>query len=667
VKTILLIDDDMHFSDLMAEVLTRRGYRVLHARGGREATHVVGVEQVELVMVDGLLPDTDGITWIAGLRASHHDLPVVFVSSFWRDLASFQRLTNDLGVSLVVPKPVVPSALADQIDSLLGRVRPSPTRSAEFREAMALMRANFALELPAKVRRLSQAVIRARRSPASAFLVEEARGHAHRLRGTAGTYGFREVGERAGEAEDAIISAGQAPQEEDRWTTVDAAVERLGEACHHADQPAAVPRPGYVPMAAATTRVLVVDSDPRFREQAAEVGRQQLLAVTTAADAATALAAAHASPPDAAILAVNLGDDDAFLLARSLRALPGLRDLTLAFVAAEDRVRDRVAATHAGASLFLAKPIEGDALGVAIRELLIARHGERPRVLILDDDEEFTRAVGAVLGERGMRVSALADPSRIIETLEEARPDALLLDVVLPGISGLDVCRMLRTTPRWQELPILILTAQSSVDNRMGAFQSGADDYLVKPLVDDELLARINVRVERSRLRRERLERDVLTGLLLRRAFLEGLQARMAESRRHNRPLSLCLIDLDHFKQVNDGHGHLAGDRVLTALGNLLGSRFRTEDLRGRWGGEEFILAFPGERAETIQSVVSRILDEYRLITFIGDHGEEFHSSFSAGIATFPEDGNTLEELLQIADRRLYAAKAAGRDRVTGR
>jgi diguanylate cyclase (GGDEF)-like protein len=124
------------------------------------------------------------------------------------------------------------------------------------------------------------------------------------------------------------------------------------------------------------------------------------------------------------------------------------------------------------------------------------------------------------------------------------------------------------------------------------------------------------------------------------------------------------LIDLDLFKRTNDTYGHLAGDKVLATLGQLLLSRFRAEDLRGRWGGEEFILAFPGETAETILGVMQRTLAEFSAITFLSESGRPFSASFSAGVSNCPLDGDTAEELLLAADRRLYKAKEAGRKRI---
>ncbi|MBX9693144.1 MAG: GGDEF domain-containing protein, partial [Cyanobacteria bacterium] len=181
---------------------------------------------------------------------------------------------------------------------------------------------------------------------------------------------------------------------------------------------------------------------------------------------------------------------------------------------------------------------------------------------------------------------------------------------------------------------------------------------------NEELLTRVKVRLDRARMLKERSDKDTITGLLLRRAFSEHLSAILAESQRLKTNFTICLLDVDHFKKVNDTHGHLAGDRVLAGLGQLLARRFRVDDLRGRWGGEEFILAFRREKKEILHKAITRVLQEFGESVFTGDEGEEFSCTFSGGLATFPDDGDTIFELIQTADKRLYVAKEAGRNRI---
>ncbi|HET9449231.1 MAG TPA: diguanylate cyclase, partial [Aggregicoccus sp.] len=248
--------------------------------------------------------------------------------------------------------------------------------------------------------------------------------------------------------------------------------------------------------------------------------------------------------------------------------------------------------------------------------------------------------------------------------LSGLRPDLLLMDVMMPGLGGLDLCKILRSMPEWQELPILLVTAQTDVAFRVAAFQAGADDYLAKPVLREELLARVRGRLERSRLAQELRDRDALTGLPLRRPFLDTLRGRLAEAKRSGTQVSVALIDLDRFKHINDTYGHLAGDRVLGRFGRLLAARFRKEDARGRWGGEEFVVALYGEGPPSARDILARSGSEFARLLFEGEGDVRFRATFSAGIATFPADGASAEDLLRAADVRLYRAKRNGRNRI---
>ncbi len=659
MKTLLLLDDDRDFVALVVPVLQQRGHRVIQAARAAEADQCLQRERPDLIIVDGLLPDADGVHWIAKLRQSGSCLPVVFVSAFWRDLASFNRLTKELGVSLVVHKPVVPSLFAEEIEGQLAsrgaRARPTPSVEEAFRN----LKSEYARNLPQKLRDLAGLCRQVRADPSSSSAAAEAQMRAHRLRGTAGSYGYREVGEAAGLVEDALARACQAGGGERDWLEVEQA---LALTLARSESAAASPGRARAAPRMDAGRLLVASGDPSFLSFAEQVGRHQLYDVTLCSSPAQALERVGRANPEA--LLIDLPVEDAARLARELRALPGCEALPVAFVASQGAAADRVAAAHAGASLFLIKPMEPATFDLAARQLVAVQRATRPQVLLVDDDEDFAQRVCALLRSAGLSCEHLREPERLLDALDEKPPDLLLLDVLMPGLSGFEVCRMLRTNPRWLDLPILFLTGESRSEARLAAFQAGGDDYLTKPVLDEELLARVKVRIDRARLLRERYDKDPLTGLLLRRPFVEALRARLLEAGRHGRNFALGLIDLDHFKSVNDTHGHLAGDGVLSSLGQLLARRFRAEDLRCRWGGEEFILAFPGETAASIEGALQRLLEEFGQMEFCGDRGEAFRASFCVGVAGFPEDGDTLETLLRAADRRLYAAKAAGRHRV---
>lgn len=438
--------------------------------------------------------------------------------------------------------------------------------------------------------------------------------------------------------------------------------------------------------------VLVVDDDLAFLDHVVALGRSRLIDVRVARDAGEALHEARTHVLDAALIDIGLGvglgashgpslgaspgvglgtdpgvgpgaAEHAFDLARQLRALEGHADLPLGFLASESCVAHHIAAVHAGGSLFLTKPLDARAFASAVHSLEAERHHQRPRVLVLDDEPEVARALAGTLAAHRMDAFFLTSPLEILDALEQIQPSLLLIDVDMPELSGLEVCKMLRASARWKDLPVLLATADASEEVRIACFEAGGDDYVHKPVSERELLARIHGRLERLRLQRERADRDTLTGLLLRHAFAEALAARLNDAQRDHRPVSIALLDLDGFKRLNDIHGHLAGDRVLTAFGKLLSTAFRANDLRGRWGGEEFVVAFCGEDAASATAILERTRRELESRSFQSDHGAPFHVTFNAGVAAYPHDGLALDQLVQVADRRLHAAKAAGRAR----
>jgi diguanylate cyclase (GGDEF)-like protein len=526
--------------------------------------------------------------------------------------------------------------------------------------SLAALHRDFAASLVRRVADLRQAVVAA---AGDRTRVSDAVMLAHRLRGTAGAYGRADAGAAAGDVEDLLRPVAA------MGGTVDAA---LAAACQSAlaritlsdAGPAALPTP-----AAALPegdRLLVVDDDPEVLRAIAGFARRHVLEVVPAANAAEAVERARWPRVAAAFLDLDPGGDDAFALARQLRALPGLADLPLAFVAVDQTLENRVAAAHAGASLFLDKPVTRERFDSAVDDLLRAADPFRDRVLALEDDPEVGAQIATVLGAERLAVRVIDDPGQLLAELESFRPTLLLLDVMLPRISGYDVCRALRTSQPWQTLPVLFLTARTDDHSRLEAYRAGGTDFIPKPVLPEELVVRVRMHLRHARAEHDQAERDSLTGLLLRRPFFEGLEQRLAEARRRRHPLGLALLDLDFFKRINDTYGHLVGDQVLASLGHLMRQRFRLEDLRGRWGGEEFVAAFPAQSGAVAAGVVDRLRAEFAAIPFRAADGTAFHARFTAGIAAFPDDGASIHDLIRTADERLGTAKRAGRDRVVG-
>jgi diguanylate cyclase (GGDEF)-like protein len=535
-----------------------------------------------------------------------------------------------------------------------------------------LVRDEFLRELPSGLRQLRE-VARGMRttlegSPGAAVDVRErlhqVRDRMRQLQGNAAGHGLSAIDEPAREIDDVLVTILDPRREAqaEPWARVEEAFAHAISAVAELTEPVPGSQPsGAVASVIRQARVLVVDQDRDFVDLARENARDQLIEVVVATTAARALEVAHTIRLDAALIDALLEPAGAsFDLASRLRASPGLEDLPIAFVSAGGDVHHHVAAARAGATLYLTKPLDGHALGAALGRLTAERDLEEPRVLVAGGDRSVAAATAAALRSAGLVVATLEDAKLVVGALDKSRPDLLLL-CATPAVDGFELCRMLRMTLRWQGLPVVIAVAQPDALTWARALDAGCDDVVSSTMRPDELVPRLKVRMDRARWSIDGAGRDALTELWLRRRFAEEFSLRIAEARRHVRPLALAMLDLDEFKLTNDVHGHLAGDRVLVSLAKLLRTRFRSEDLRGRWGGEEFVLALSCQSPASSAPGLERLLGELRATEFHGDAGEIFHVTFSAGISGFPEDGDALDLLLKTADRRLYRAKRGGR------
>ncbi len=296
------------------------------------------------------------------------------------------------------------------------------------------------------------------------------------------------------------------------------------------------------------------------------------------------------------------------------------------------------------------------------------------RILVVDDDNAIIRQIEAMLADGDYIVETARDGVEAIERVRADPPDLMLLDVMMPKMNGLEVCRIVKSLSSESFVPIILLTVKSDIESKVTGLKLGADDYLAKPFNPLELLARVDSMLRIKALqdkinsKRKDLEKlsltDDLTGLYNHRAMQKRLRDEFRRAQRYNEPLSIIMIDADHFKKVNDRHGHQFGDFVLNELAQIIQRCVREIDIVARYGGEEFLVILPQTHFSGSLMVADRIWRTIGANTFT--RGDNTHRlTASMGISFFPNKNiNTVEQLVSFADSALYQAKREGRDRI---
>ncbi len=264
-------------------------------------------------------------------------------------------------------------------------------------------------------------------------------------------------------------------------------------------------------------------------------------------------------------------------------------------------------------------------------------------------------------------VSAI-DGNEMWERLRESIPSLILMDVMLPDVNGYELVKQLSTTSQYKDIPIIFQTAKSSSDDLEKGFESGAIDYIRKPVDKKELRARIKSVLKIKELEHQlfiKSTTDYLTEIYNRRYFFEIALKELESTIASNKCLSIILLDIDFFKKINDSFGHDAGDFVLKKFADIIKNHIRPKDVFARYGGEEFILLFPESDKNTSISILEKIQKIIRENSFFFQD-KEISFTFSCGIFSLEEtvQNVTLDSLIQIADTRLYAAKHLGRNRI---
>ena len=367
--------------------------------------------------------------------------------------------------------------------------------------------------------------------------------------------------------------------------------------------------------------------------------------------------------PDAIIMDVQFpqGNTAGTETLASLNKLTG-EPLPSIVLSAHGDFHSRLSAVRAGCNGYFTKPVKPLDLMLAVDELTTPSDEEPLRILIVDDEPEVAAYHALLLEQAGMAVQQVNPPADALTALERFSPDLLLVDVYMPVCSGEELANIIRQQPEHVGLPIIYLSSETDSQKQLSAMTAGVEAFITKPVIPDELVSAVTLRAERLRLLRSLMTRDSMTGLYNHSTTTELISKALAQAHRDNTEHAMAMIDIDHFKAVNDTHGHLAGDQVIITLARLLKTRLRMSDIIGRYGGEEFVVLLKGVSDERACALIDALRHDFAQVDFHAG-GTRFRCTFSAGISRFPNHPST-ESLRLSADQALYRAKHQGRNQV---
>jgi two-component system cell cycle response regulator len=446
-------------------------------------------------------------------------------------------------------------------------------------------------------------------------------------------------------------------------------------------------------------QILIVDDEPLNVKLIAAMIPPDQYQTVLAYSGEEALHQIRDGSPDLIFLDIMMPGLNGFELTRLLKADPKSRDIPIVLVTAFGGDENEIKGLEAGADEFLNKPVNKTELLARLKSLLrLKQYQEQiktrtcsinsftasnadedfsdselnlPTILIAEDNELDAKIIRRYLQGEPYQIKLAKDGDEAIARAQHEKIDVILLDLLLPRKNGFEVCKTIKEMEHTQNIQIIATTGLSDLDSKLKGIELGVDDYLVKPVNMHVLRMRVCSLVKKKAYLDklcERYERavysaitDKLTGLYSRGYFDHFLDLEIKRSARQNAFLALLLIDIDDFKQINDTFGHLFGDRILSQLGELLKANIREIDMAARYGGEEFAVVMANTDLAEAEKVAERIRQSIQKYSF---YPMTLLLTVSIGIAMYPSDAISLDDLIERSDTSLYQAKRNGKNRV---
>jgi two-component system, cell cycle response regulator len=454
---------------------------------------------------------------------------------------------------------------------------------------------------------------------------------------------------------------------------------------------------------ARSKKVLIVDDDPLNVKLLTSMISGSNYDILKAYDGEEALDVISREHPDLILLDIMMPKIDGYKVLEIVKSSSNTRDIPVILITALDSVEDKVRGMEAGADEFLNKPVNKTELLARVKSLLCLKEYQEqlstpakterpflkqnsvdesawsldnPCILLVEDNEKDAYLIRSILANQQYTFIHATNGEDALEFMKHNRFDLILLDVLLPNMNGFEVCCRLKELDSTKNIQVLMITCLDDLSSKLKGFDSGADDYLVKPLNRQELEVRVKVLIRKKGYLDKLSAKyenalsvaitDKLTGLYNHTYLKHYLGLEMKRSQRNDQQLALIMLDVDNFKQFNDTHGHLAGDVVLQELSSLIKKNIRDIDFAARNSGEEFSVIIPNTHRQCATLVAERIrrainTHEFSTTLSLGIN----ILTVSQGVAIFPKDALTMDDLIQKTEAELYRAKREGKNRVS--
>ena len=540
-----------------------------------------------------------------------------------------------------------------------------PSKSPDMQQKLQQLQQQYAAKLPEKIAALEQDWQAVNQHPTDSHRYHNLLLGLHTLAGSGGSYGFHTITTLCRDIE-ATLKANQPPLSPALKREIDTKLTALKQATRtrpsrsdykQSEQSSA----GAKPEQNGKRHVYLHDDDPSMTETMTSQLKHYDYEITAFRSISELEQLLKQNRPHALVFDLDLPKDAELESLAQLQSRDNSKIPTIV-ISQQSETQQRLRAVRAGADAFFTKPLDHHFF-IDTLDALTSKHFQEPyRILIVDDSESAASYYAHNLQQAGMETSIVADPLDIMRHILEFNPELILMDLYMPMCHGTELASVIRQQESYIGTPIVFLSSETDLNQQMNAMQFGGDDFLTKPIDPCHLVAAVRTRARRYRTLRSYMARDSLTGLYNHTNIKELLQQELARASRTEAPLSYIMLDIDHFKLVNDKYGHATGDHVIKTLARLLIKRLRKIDFVGRYGGEEFAVILPDTGLSAAQCVINELRENFASLTFEYEN-KPFRTTFSAGIAAYPAYDN-FNILMDRADQALYQAKLQGRNRV---